>query len=77
MIEPTESEPKHELDRYAATEFEFGLRLTGRSFCDALIAMRSEVDEIISGAQPKDNNVFKNAPHPMAVIMDGNWDRYV
>jgi len=59
LVEPTESEPKRELDR----------------FIDALIAMRKEVDDIVSGAQPKDNNVFKNAPHPMVVLTDEKWDR--
>ncbi len=45
------------------------------SFCDALIAIRKEVDEITSGSQPKDNNVFKNAPHPQSVVIDDEWDR--
>ncbi|KAK4687617.1 glycine dehydrogenase, partial [Tremellales sp. Uapishka_1] len=59
LIEPTESEPKHELDR----------------FIDALISIRKEVDEIVDGAQPRDNNVFKNAPHPVEVLTDDKWDR--
>ena len=59
LIEPTESEPKHELDR----------------FVDALIAIRKEVDEIVSGKQPKENNVFKNAPHPLSSIMTEAWDK--
>ena len=47
MIEPTESEPKDELDR----------------FCDAMIAIRAEIQAVIDGkADPKDN-VLKNAPH--------------
>lgn len=58
LIEPTESEPKHELDR----------------FCDALISIRKEVDEIIEGKQDKENNVFKNAPHPLSVITADKWD---
>ena len=37
--------------------------------------MRKEVDEITSGAQPKDNNVFKNAPHPLATLTDAEWTR--
>ena len=46
MIEPTESEPKEELDR----------------FCDAMIAIRSEIQAVIDGkADPRDN-VLKNAP---------------
>jgi glycine dehydrogenase len=54
--------------------------LTGRSdgrFVDALIAIRKEVDEVVSGDQPKDDNVFKNAPHPLAVLLDEKWDRWV
>jgi len=47
------------------------------SFCDALIAIRKEADQVISGEQPRDNNVFKHAPHPMAVILDDKWDRCV
>lgn len=59
LIEPTESEPKHEIDR----------------FVDALISIRKEVDEIVSGTQDKDNNVFKNAPHPLAILTADKWDR--
>jgi glycine dehydrogenase len=59
LIEPTESEPKHELDR----------------FINALIAIRGEVDEIIEGKQSKESNVFKHAPHPLDSIMDAEWDR--
>src|SRR3989454_11644454 len=47
MIEPTESESKSELDR----------------FCDALIAIRGEIQEILDGRLPRDNNPLKNAPH--------------
>ena len=57
MIEPTESEPKAELDR----------------FCDALIAIRKEIEAVVSGqADPKDN-VLKNAPHTAAVVSDNEW----
>lgn len=59
MIEPTESEPKHELDR----------------FINALISIRSEVDEIIEGKQSKEDNVFKNAPHPLESLLEDKWDR--
>jgi hypothetical protein len=59
LIEPTESEPKHEIDR----------------FIDALISIRSEVDEIVSGSQSKENNVFKNAPHPLSVLTADEWDK--
>ena len=57
MIEPTESEPKEELDR----------------FCEALIAIRKEIDEVVSGkADPKDN-VLKNAPHTAAAVAASDW----
>lgn len=59
LIEPTESESKEELDR----------------FCDAMISIRKEVDEIASGKQPRDNNVIKNAPHPIAVLTAEEWDK--
>jgi len=57
MIEPTESEPKEELDR----------------FCDAMIAIRAEIQAIASGkADPRDN-VLKNAPHTAAMVCDDEW----
>ncbi len=57
MIEPTESEPKEELDR----------------FCDAMIAIRSEIQAVIDGkADPKDN-VLKNAPHTAAAVAADHW----
>ncbi|GJJ09606.1 hypothetical protein Clacol_003829 [Clathrus columnatus] len=61
LIEPTESESLAELDR----------------FCDAMIAIREEVEEIISGKQPRDNNVLKHAPHPISIIAlsDKEWNR--
>ena len=59
LIEPTESEPKHEIDR----------------FIDALISIRSEVDEIVAGSQSKENNVFKNAPHTLSVLTADEWDK--
>ena len=52
MIEPTESEPKAELDR----------------FCDALIAIRQEIEEVVSGAADPKDNVLKNAPHTAAAV---------
>ena len=51
MIEPTESEPKDELDR----------------FCDAMIAIRQEIEEVVTGAADAKDNVLKNAPHTAAV----------
>ena len=57
MIEPTESEPKAELDR----------------FCDALIAIRAEIEDVVSGkADPKDN-VLKNAPHTASAVSINDW----
>jgi len=59
MIEPTESESKAELDR----------------FCDALIRIRAEIQEIEDGRQPKTNNVLKNAPHTSQTVTASHWDR--
>jgi glycine dehydrogenase len=57
MIEPTESEPKAELDR----------------FCDALIAIRGEIQEIENGAADRQNNVLKNAPHTAEAVVSDQW----
>ncbi len=57
MIEPTESEPKEELDR----------------FCDALIEIRNEIREVEEGKADKEKNVLKNAPHTAAVITANEW----
>ncbi|WVN85762.1 glycine dehydrogenase [Cryptococcus depauperatus CBS 7841] len=59
LIEPTESEPKHEIDR----------------FIEAMISIRKEIDEVISGEQPKEDNVFKNAPHPLSTLTSDSWDK--
>jgi glycine dehydrogenase len=59
MIEPTESEPKHELDR----------------FCDAMIAIHAEMEAIASGKQDRQNNLLKNAPHTARQIASDKWDR--
>jgi len=57
MIEPTESEPKGELDR----------------FCEAMAAIRGEIQAVIEGrADPKDN-VLKNAPHTAAAVSADDW----
>ncbi len=57
MIEPTESESKDELDR----------------FCDALIAIRAEIQAIVDGkADPKDN-VLKNSPHTADDVTAEEW----
>ena len=60
MIEPTESESKEEMDR----------------FCDALIAIRKEIESIEKGEQPRQGNVMKMAPHSMKDLLVGDkWDR--
>jgi glycine dehydrogenase len=59
MIEPTESESKEELDR----------------FCAAMISIREEIDEIISGEADKEDNVLKNAPHTAKSVLTGDWKR--
>ncbi|MFN1835481.1 aminomethyl-transferring glycine dehydrogenase [Balneola sp. MJW-20] len=59
MIEPTESESKAELDR----------------FCDAMIGIRKEIQEIEDGVADKEDNVLKHAPHTMRVVMEGDWKR--
>ena len=58
MIEPTESEAKSELDR----------------FCEALILIRAEIQDIVDGRQPRTNNLLKNAPHTAAVVMATEWN---
>ncbi|MGB2079027.1 MAG: aminomethyl-transferring glycine dehydrogenase, partial [Vibrio sp.] len=59
MIEPTESEDKAELDR----------------FCDAMIAIRQEMENVKSGIWPLENNPLVNAPHTQADLMAQDWDR--
>jgi glycine dehydrogenase len=57
MVEPTESEPKAELDR----------------FCDAMISIKQEVEDIVSGQADKADNVLKNAPHTAHVVTANEW----
>jgi glycine dehydrogenase len=57
MIEPTESESKAELDR----------------FCDALIQIREEIREVELGIADRQDNVLKNAPHPMTRVVSDSW----
>ncbi|MFP3891835.1 aminomethyl-transferring glycine dehydrogenase [uncultured Ralstonia sp.] len=57
MIEPTESEPKVELDR----------------FIDAMIAIRGEVDKVVSGEFDREDNPLKHAPHTAQVVMADGW----
>lgn len=58
MIEPTESESKAELDRFA----------------EALIQVKNEIDEIANGDFEQDNNVLKNAPHPLDLLTNDDWN---
>ncbi len=58
MIEPTESESKDELDR----------------FCEAMIAIRGEIDAIGSGQADRKNNLLKNAPHTAEQVTANVWD---
>lgn len=44
-------------------------------FIEALISIRKEIDEIVSGEQSKDNNVFTNAPHPLSLLTADKWDK--
>jgi glycine dehydrogenase len=58
MIEPTESESKAELDR----------------FCDAMLAIRAEIDEIANGQYSNEDNVLHNAPHTIKTITATAWE---
>ena len=57
MIEPTESEPLAELDR----------------FCDAMIAIRHEIAKVEQGTWPKEDNPLKHAPHTAASLLKAEW----
>ena len=57
MIEPTESESKAELDR----------------FCEALISIRREIQDVIDGKVDPRDNVLKNAPHTAAEVCSDEW----
>ncbi|MEM1168183.1 MAG: aminomethyl-transferring glycine dehydrogenase [Cyanobacteria bacterium P01_H01_bin.35] len=57
MVEPTESESKEELDR----------------FCDAMISIRQEIEEIETGKADKEDNLLKNAPHTAESLMVDEW----
>ena len=58
MIEPTESESKEELDR----------------FCDSMIAIRTEIQEVELGMMPGDSNPLVNAPHTAGFAVKEDWD---
>ena len=59
MVEPTESESKAELDR----------------FCDAMIAIRAEVEDVITGKVDKKDNILKHAPHTAKAVVSSDWNR--
>ncbi len=58
MIEPTESEDKGELDL----------------FCDAMLQIRKEIDEIATGDADAKSNVLVNAPHTLGQVSADNWE---
>ncbi len=58
MIEPTESEAQRELDR----------------FCDALIQIRKEIQDVEDGKADPENNLLRNAPHTHNLLMETPWD---
>ena len=60
MIEPTESEDLAELDR----------------FCEAMIAIRAEIEKVGSGEWAADDNPLRNAPHTAAAL-GGEWEHAV
>ncbi len=57
MVEPTESEPKEELDR----------------FCEAMIAIRQEIQAVAEGRADRQDNVLKNAPHTAEDATADEW----
>ena len=57
MVEPTESEPLAELDR----------------FCDAMIAIREEIRQVEQGHWPREDNPLKNAPHTAESLLKADW----
>ncbi|MFW6214816.1 MAG: aminomethyl-transferring glycine dehydrogenase [Alkalispirochaetaceae bacterium] len=57
MIEPTESEARDELDR----------------FCDAMLAVRQEIDQVAEGVYPKEDNPLVNAPHTLRDVIEEEW----
>ena len=58
MIEPTESEPKCELDR----------------FVEAMIEIRKEIAEVQGAIADRADNVLKNAPHTAKELISDNWN---
>ena len=58
MVEPTESEPISELDR----------------FCNAMISISKEIEEVKNGNWSKENNPLKNSPHTVETLTQENWN---
>jgi glycine dehydrogenase len=58
MVEPTESEDLAELDR----------------FCDAMIAIKAEIDKVAAGEWPKGDNPLANAPHTASAVSADEWE---
>ncbi len=58
MIEPTESESLDEIDK----------------FCEAMLSIKREIDEIATGEADAEDNVLKNAPHTMSEICNNEWN---
>ena len=58
MIEPTESESKEELDR----------------FCEAMISIKSEINEVLAGGVILEESVLKNAPHTLGLAVNDEWN---
>ena len=58
MIEPTESESKDELDR----------------FCEAMISIKGEIDDVVSSKVNIEKSVLRNAPHTLDLLINDNWD---
>src|SRR5947207_6066571 len=57
MVEPTESEDKAELDR----------------FCDAMIQIRKEIEDVVTGRADRKDNLLKHAPHTAAAVATTEW----
>ena len=58
MVEPTESEPISELDR----------------FCNAMISISKEIEEVKNGNWSKEDNPLKNSPHTVETLTQENWN---
>lgn len=58
MIEPTESETLKDLDQ----------------FCDVMISIRKEIQDVVDGEYTQDNNLIVNAPHTTKRISSDDWD---